>query len=126
MVTKGLEASGSIPGAGKDKGSSTTGPGGAGGGLGNSAGMMASQFGVIKDVLEQSIRRARVKVLWKEGALDHHVEVMEYLTDPRRVDQAIQMPMGLPGGNPPPGNPPPGNPPPGNPPPGNPINLRAR
>ena len=66
-------------------------PGGA-----QSAGMLGSQFGIIKDVLEQSIRRVRVKIAWFEDGVEKSVEITQYLTDPRRVDQSIM--MGMPGG----------------------------
>jgi hypothetical protein len=61
--------------------------------------MFAGQFGIVKEVLEQAIRRVTVKVLWSEHGVEQQVEVQEYLTDVRRVDQAIQVPnlAGLPG-----------------------------
>jgi uncharacterized membrane protein len=52
---------------------------------------MASQFGVIKDVLEQAIRRVTIKVSWVEGRGPMEVELVAYYTDVRRVDQAIQI-----------------------------------
>lgn len=55
------------------------------------AGALASQFGVIKDVLEQAIRRVTVKVGWTEGKTPREVEVVAYYVDVRRVDQAIQI-----------------------------------
>lgn len=72
----------------------------AGGGLGASASSLASQFGIIKDVLEQGIRRVKVTVAWQEVGQPKSLEVVEYLTDPRRVDQSIQFsapPGGIPG-----------------------------
>jgi general secretion pathway protein I len=74
------------------------------------ASAMSSQFGIIKDVLEQAIRRVTIKVGWTEGRTPQEVELVAYYVDVRRVDQAIQI------GSAPPGSPPPGNPPPGNPP----------
>ena len=62
------------------------------------AGALASQFGIIKDVLEQGIRRVTVKVLWKEGKADRDVTVVAYYTDVRKVDQAIQVAAQPPGG----------------------------
>ena len=68
--------------------SSTTGGGNP---LSQSAGALASQFGIIKDVLEQGIRRVTVKVVWWEGRRPQDVTVITYFTDPRKVDQAIQL-----------------------------------
>jgi hypothetical protein len=62
------------------------------------AGALASQFGIIKDVLEQGIRRVTVKILWKEGKIDRDVTVIAYYTDVRKVDQAIQIAAQPPGG----------------------------
>ena len=56
-----------------------------------SAGAMASQFGIIKDVLEQGIRRVTINVNWYEGKKLEQVTVVTYYTDPRKVDQAIQL-----------------------------------
>jgi prepilin-type N-terminal cleavage/methylation domain-containing protein len=60
---------------------------------------MSSQFGIIKDVLEQGIRRVTVTVSWYEGRTVKDVSVVTYFTDPRKVDQAIQLsiPSNLPG-----------------------------
>jgi prepilin-type N-terminal cleavage/methylation domain-containing protein len=62
------------------------------------AGALASQFGIIKDVLEQGIRRVTVKILWKEGKLERDVTVVAYYTDVRKVDQAIQVAASGPSG----------------------------
>jgi prepilin-type N-terminal cleavage/methylation domain-containing protein len=61
---------------------------------------MSSQFGIIKDVLEQGIRRVTVTVSWYEGRKVQDVTVVTYFTDPRKVDQAIQLsiPSSLTGG----------------------------
>ena len=59
--------------------------------LSASAGALAQQFGVIKDVLEQALRRVTVDVIWYEGRTPQQVELMAYYTDVRRVDQAIQI-----------------------------------
>lgn len=77
------------PGAG-----GLAGLGGAGStpGAAASTGMFASQFGMVKDILEQGIRMVTVKVVWYENGREQTVEVKEYLTDPRRVDQAISIP----------------------------------
>ncbi len=55
------------------------------------ASALSSQFGVIKDVLEQAIRRVTVKVGWFEGRTPKEVELVAYYVDVRRVDQAIQI-----------------------------------
>jgi general secretion pathway protein I len=101
LVTKGLEtqASSTLGSLGGTPPTLPTGGGGAGGApqLGGGSGMLASQFGIIKDVLEQSIRRARVRIGWNEGRSEQSMEITEYLTDPKRVDQSIQL-GGLAGG----------------------------
>jgi hypothetical protein len=86
--------------------------------MGAGAGALASQFGIIKDVLEQAIRRVTIKIQWTEGRTPQEVELVAYYTDVRRVDQAIQIGNAAAAGQPPPGggggNPPPNsNPPPG-------------
>ena len=55
------------------------------------ANAMSSQFGLIKDVLEQGIRRVTVQVTWFEGRKTEDVSVVAYFTDVRKVDQAIQL-----------------------------------
>ena len=90
LMSKGMEGSlANLPGAPQT--GAATGAGSGSGLLGGSAGLLASQFGIIKEVLEQAIRRARVRVVWREGKREQNVEVVEYLTDPRRVDQSIMM-----------------------------------
>jgi prepilin-type N-terminal cleavage/methylation domain-containing protein len=68
-----------------------TGAGSSGSPLGAGAGALAQQFGVIKDVIEQALRRVTVDVVWFEGRTPQQVELMAYYTDVRRVDQAIQI-----------------------------------
>ncbi len=100
IMTKAQEArsqlTGADPTASKDSSSSsssTSNPLTAG------AAAMSSQFGLIKDVLEQGIRRITVDITWKEGKKDNKVSVVTYFTDPRKVDQAINLsiPTNLPG-----------------------------
>jgi len=62
------------------------------------ASAMSSQFGVIKDVLEQAIRRVTIKIQWTEGRTPVETELVAYYTDVRRVDQAIQLGNAPPGG----------------------------
>jgi len=52
------------------------------------AAVMSKQFELVKNVLEQAIRRVSVKVEWKEGKRKKHVAVVGYFTDPRKVDMA--------------------------------------
>jgi prepilin-type N-terminal cleavage/methylation domain-containing protein len=65
------------------------------------AGALASQFGIIKDVLEQGIRRITVQVMWKEGRAQRDMSLVAYYTDVRKVDQAIQVAATPPGSAPP-------------------------
>ena len=71
--------------------SSSSGSSGAGGSPAKSLGSMliGKQFELIKNVLEQSIRRVQVKVLWKEGSRTRDITVVGYFTDPRKVDMAV-------------------------------------
>ena len=50
--------------------------------------ILSKQFELVKNVLEQAIRRVQVKVEWKEGKHMRHVAVVGYFTDPRKVDMA--------------------------------------
>ncbi len=82
-------------------GGSQNGQNGSSGGnpLSAGAGMLGSQFGLIKGVLEQGIRRVTVEVSWTEGKRPEKVSVVAYYTDVRTVDQAIQLsiPGNIPG-----------------------------
>jgi general secretion pathway protein I len=110
LVSKAIEAKQQLsPGGGGldpsslggfNAGGPPGGSGGTGGPLGAGAGFLSSQFGIVKDVLEQGIRRARIRVIWTELGREQTVEIYEYLTDPRRVDMAISLPAlgGLLGG----------------------------
>ena len=55
------------------------------------AGMFGTMFPLIKDILEQGIRRVTVEVIWHEGSVEHAVTAPIYFTDVRRVDQSIQI-----------------------------------
>ena len=61
------------------------------------AGALGSQFGIIKDVLEQGIRRVTVKLIWTEGRSPRSIDLIAYYTDVRKVDQAIQIANAPPG-----------------------------
>jgi hypothetical protein len=54
-------------------------------------GAFGALFPVIKDVLEQGIRRITVSIFWQEGRDVMELPVTTYYTDVRRVDQAIQL-----------------------------------
>jgi general secretion pathway protein I len=80
-------------------GTSADGSGASGGNpLSASAGALGSEFGIIKDVLEQAIRRVTIKIGWVEGRTPQEVELVAYYTDVRRVDQAIQLAQPPPNG----------------------------
>jgi general secretion pathway protein I len=104
MVSQGMQNQGvlsNLPGAPPAASQGSSGSSSSSSGtLGGSAGALAGQFGIIKDVLEQSIRRARVRVSWVEGSRATSLEVTEYLTDPKKVDQSIQLGSMLGGGAP--------------------------
>lgn len=85
-------------------GSSSTNP------LSMGASALSSQFGVIKDVLEQAIRRVTIRVTWVEGRTPQQVELAAYYVDVRRVDQAIQIGNAAATGQPPGGSGTPGTP----------------
>lgn len=73
--------------------------GGATATAGQSTSMFASQFGLVKELLEQGIRLVTVKVVWTERGREQYVEVKEYLTDLRRVDMALGGGLGAQAGN---------------------------
>ena len=81
-----------IPGFGSTGGTSGGSSGAGAGGAAGSAGLFSGSFGLVKEVLEQGIRRVTVKVVWTEHGDEQVVEVNEYITDVRRVDQAVQVP----------------------------------
>ena len=56
-------------------------------------------------MLESGIRKVTVTVFWTEHGRDQIVEVVQFITDPRRVDQSVN--MGAIGNIPIPGQPPP-------------------
>jgi hypothetical protein len=106
VLTKAQEAKQQLAGGATTPGATTPGgmpalPPGMGGDLSKDAtnspltigaNAMASQFGIIKDVLEQGIRRVTVRVMWTEGKRPEQVELVAYYTDVRKVDQAIMLP----------------------------------
>ncbi len=81
---------------------SMLGGGGMGGGASPMAGMaaslLASQFGVIRNVIEQAIRRIILTVSWPEGARDRSLTLVLYITDPDVVERGIMSPGSFMGG----------------------------
>jgi len=74
------------------------------GGMGDmGAAMIASQYEMISNVLEQSIRKVTLTVRWKVGKEPEELVVVCYFTDRLGVDRAVQgLPLGgagNPGGN---------------------------
>jgi general secretion pathway protein I len=56
--------------------------------IGQGMAAMSSLYPVIKQVLEDGIRRMTVQVLWYEGHQQFDVSVVAYYTDPSKVDVA--------------------------------------
>lgn len=81
--------------------------GGAGEGSDNESGqgglaamggqMLMQQFEMIRNVLEQSIRRVQLRVFWPEGSQTREVTVVGYFTDPRTIDAAASGNLPMPG-----------------------------
>jgi general secretion pathway protein I len=103
VLTKAQEAKQALQGGDPSQSTSSSSSSSSDNPLTASAGAMASQFGIIKDVLEQGIRRITVKITWTEGRTPKDLQLVAYYTDPRKVDQAIQLSIQLPGQ--PPGKP---------------------
>jgi len=55
------------------------------------AGALASQFEVIKGVLEEAIRRVTIQITWFEGRTPMQVELVAYYADVRAVDRSINL-----------------------------------
>lgn len=112
MVTKANEARQALSGQPPPSSSSSSSSGSNASGMGPGAGMLSSQFQTIKEVLEQGIRRVTLRVEWFEGKRPQSVVVSYYVTDPRKVDAAINLsiPTGVGGAAPTgaPGSPAPG------------------
>ena len=78
--------------------------GGASPMAGMAASLLASQFGIIRNVIEQAIRRIILTVTWPEGAHDKSLTLVLYITDPDVVERGIMSPGsfmggGMPGGS---------------------------
>ncbi len=96
--------------AGDDSGSAGLGLGGGQDSSGMAGfGLVASQFEMISNVLERSIRRVTLTVTWKSGDWDEKTVVVCYFTNPQGVNEALAgaPPPGEEGENPPPNNEPP-------------------
>ncbi len=65
---------------------------------GPAAAMVASQFGMIRNVIEQSIRRIILTVSWPEGSKERSLTLVLYLTDPNVIERGIRSPASLMGG----------------------------
>lgn len=64
------------------------------------ASLIASQFGIIRNVIEQAIRRVTLTVSWNEGSREREITLVLYLTDPNVIERQIMggasgMPMGM-------------------------------
>lgn len=59
--------------------------GGAGGATAIGGQLLGSQLELFRTVLEQSIRRVSLQVLWREGRSEQHVQLDAYFTDPSLV-----------------------------------------
>jgi general secretion pathway protein I len=90
VLTKAQEAKSSLTGESGGTPEGVTSPGGNSP-VSAGAATIGSQFGIVKDVLEQGIRRVTVKVEWQENRRPQEMSLVAYYTDPRRVDQAIQV-----------------------------------
>jgi general secretion pathway protein I len=67
-------------------------PGGGaalGGMMGVGAKQMSMYFDLFRNILEQSIRRVQLKVIWDEGSLEQSISLVSYFTDPRKIDAAL-------------------------------------
>lgn len=73
-------------------GSAATSASATNGGAARNASLVASQFGLIKSVLEQSIRKVVLEVYWTgpgSSGPEQKLSVATYLTDTRQVERAM-------------------------------------
>jgi hypothetical protein len=92
VMTNAQNARQALAGGSKEEGLAEQAGLGSGSGsnpLGASAGMLGQYFSIIKDVLENAIRRVTIRIVWTEGRTPQQVELIAYFTDVRRVDQSI-------------------------------------
>ncbi len=65
---------------------------------GMAASLLASQFGIIRNVIEQAIRRIILTVSWPDGASEKSLTLVLYITDPDVVERGIMSPGSFMGG----------------------------
>src|SRR5262249_41663565 len=58
-------------------------------GIGGAASVVLSQFDMIRNAIEQSIRKVSLRVYWPEGKTEKYIEVTTFETDASKVDQAL-------------------------------------
>jgi prepilin-type N-terminal cleavage/methylation domain-containing protein len=87
----GAEGEGGAAGAGSSPLTGLLGMAGMGGGAGGGAGgaLIASQFEIIRNVLEESIRKITLTVTWKVTGNKHELVLSYYVTDPAAVDRLV-------------------------------------
>jgi hypothetical protein len=59
------------------------------GGVGGAASVVLGQFDMIRNAIEQSIRKITLRVYWPEGKIEKYIEVTTFETDASKVDQAL-------------------------------------
>jgi general secretion pathway protein I len=59
------------------------------GGIGGAASVVLGQFDMIRNAIEQSIRKVTLRVYWPEGKIEKYIEVTTFETDASKVDQAL-------------------------------------
>lgn len=57
--------------------------------MGGAAAAMIGQLDIIRDVLQEAIRKVTVTVLWSEGRVERSLAVQAYFTDPSAIDAAV-------------------------------------
>jgi len=101
-LPSGLDAqalAGALGGAGGAGGAGS--PGAAGGSGGGTSGataiggqLLGSQMELFRKVLEQSIRRVSLQVLWREGRSEQRVQLDAYFTDPSQIGGGVMPSLG--------------------------------
>ena len=59
------------------------------GGVGGAASVVLGQFDMIRNAIEQSIRKVTLRIYWPEGKIEKYIEVTTFETDASKVDQAL-------------------------------------
>lgn len=65
---------------------------------GMAAAIISSQFGMIKNVIEQAIRKVTLTVSWKEGRKEREFVVVTYITDANVIERNIMFGGAMPTG----------------------------